>query len=123
MNWDAAAGVRWSAKLVAPHPAPAYVYVAWGRKSDRPLYVGYTSMRLFRRIAGHLGRSSWADKVTRWDFYAFDSVEDGAAAEIAAINALNPIHNRRRPLPALDDERQREIIARVQNFRKPLEQW
>lgn len=123
MNWDKDVIGSWSAVLLPATPAAAYVYVAWGRQGPRPLYVGYTAMALFRRIAGHLGRSSWVGKVRRWEFYAFDSVEAAAEAEMAAIIELNPIHNRRRTLPPLKEitQEQREIgsgsICRPHGFR------
>lgn len=76
-----------------------YVYVAWGADLERPLYVGKTR-NFLGRMANHARDSLWYVEANRVELHAFQTAEDAELAEIEAIFALNPIHNRMRRMTA-----------------------
>ena len=69
-----------------------YVYIAWGRDRERPLYVGQ-SRQLHDRIGTHLRDAPWRKSVLRFEVYAFTTAADALEAESDAIASLHPIHN------------------------------
>lgn len=91
-----------------------YVYVAWGRNRQRPLYVGKTNLPM-GRIGNHFRDSVWARRVQAFNCYGFQTEREALQAELRAIKELNPVYNVIRSEPAFDEDEQAAIIRRVQN--------
>jgi hypothetical protein len=90
-----------------PKKGAGYVYVAWGRNRERPLYVG-KAVTPTERIMYHVRHAPWAAEVEEWEVHGFPTADNAEWAEIEAIHDLNPIHNvMRRMTQAQWDEQHR----------------
>ena len=61
--------------------------------ANRPLYIGITR-NLAVRLRQHASKSSWWPQVQRRETVWYDSRPEARAAEIEAIGAERPIHNK-----------------------------
>ena len=71
---------------------PTALYRFYG-DGGRPLYIGITR-NLVVRWAQHASKSSWWPQVQRHETVWYDSRPEARAAEIEAIGAERPIHNK-----------------------------
>lgn len=78
------------------------------------LYVGMTSVVPSARLDSHRKQQFWWGDVTSITLENFDSAEELAAAEIAAIRSENPVYNvrdRTEPKPSQRKTPQRTIVV------------
>lgn len=115
-GWSDGAVARWKISLRAHKRDKFYVYVAWGRAVDRPLYIGKAN-HLWRRLGQHMIAARWRRRARSIEVYAFDTEAAALAAETRAITELNPIYNIRRASPPavvdgeITDEQMRIVQA------------
>ncbi len=88
---EAVAGVP--VELTAETGAPG-VYRAIGETPTPPLYIGSTS-NLPNRIASHKAQSEWFSQVVKWVFEPYSSLDDARVAEVALVEAEQPVYNKR----------------------------
>lgn len=116
-DWEGWGAIGEVAFALLPHGH--YVYVAWG-SDERPLYVGKSS-NFLARAGTHSRESAWYRDTLRFELHAFDTAAAAEDAELEAIAALNPIHNRVRRMPLREreelDQRWAEIQAKKEQAR------
>lgn len=103
--------------LIPPRADRCYVYVAWGEDRARPLYVG-KARNPWTRMAQHMSiPAPWTAEMVELECHAFPTERMAQAAEIEAIQALDPIYNRMRRLtPAQAAEARRAAEAQRAEF-------
>ena len=89
MSWRSRSTGRVSIQF--PNDA-AYVYIAWGMDSKRPLYIGKTRA-YHKRMAGHERASKWWPFLRSIDLYAYRTEAEALIAESEAITELQPEYN------------------------------